>query len=77
MMRNAAGLGTVSKTVADNNIGIVQHGQWLGEELILLKLPLIYSATALTDVKLLKVKVNDFTTKFPAEIHSLMEPKSL
>jgi CRP-like cAMP-binding protein len=77
LTRNAAGIGNISKTIAENNIGIVQKGQWLGEEMVLLKLPLLYSATALTDVKLFKVKVSDFQTKFPHEIHALMEPKSI
>jgi hypothetical protein len=38
---------------------------------------MLYTSTALTDVKLFKVKLHDFQAKFPAEVHSLMEPKSL
>ena len=38
---------------------------------------MLYSAIALTDVRLFKVSVHDFTNKFPSEIHRLMEVKSL
>ena len=71
------GIGNISRTIAENNIGLVLSGQWLGEEIILLEIPMIYSAVALTDVRLFKVSVHDFTHKFPTEIHRLMEVKSL
>lgn len=40
-----------------------------------MKVPLIYSAIASSDVKLLKVSVHDFNHKFPSEIHTIMEGK--
>jgi CRP-like cAMP-binding protein len=64
-MNNASGIGNISKTISENNIGLVQEGQWLGEELHLLKVPLLYSAIAVTDVKLFKVSIEDFESKFP------------
>ena len=67
-MKSASGLGNISKTVAESNIGLVQAGQWLGEEIALLHVPMIYSAIAVTDVKLLKVSLHDFQTKFPHEV---------
>ncbi|TNV73816.1 hypothetical protein FGO68_gene16334 [Halteria grandinella] len=75
LLKNANGLGNISKTVSENNIGLMQSGQWLGEEIALMKVPLIYSAIATTDVKLLKVSVEDFQAKFPSEIHSILENK--
>lgn len=60
MMNNGQGLGNISRTVASSTIGIVQSGQWLGEELVLMAVPMIYSAIALTDVKVFRVSVSDF-----------------
>ncbi len=45
--------------------------------MVLLKLPMLYTATALTDVKLYKIKVHDFETKFPTEVRNMLESKSL
>lgn len=75
MLKNANGLGNLSKTVQENNIGLFQSGQWVGEEIALMKVPLIYSAIATTDVKILKVSVEDFLSKFPQEIQAIMENK--
>lgn len=36
LQRNMQGLGNISKTIAENNIGLVLSGQWLGEEIVLL-----------------------------------------
>ena len=60
MIKSATGLGNVSKTIAENNIGLVQAGQWLGEEILLMKVPLVYSAVAVNDVKLFRISVADF-----------------
>ena len=76
MIKNASGLGNMSKTISENHIGLVQSGQWLGEETVLMKAPLIYSAIAVTDVKLFKVSLSDFQLKIPYEIHSLLEVKA-
>jgi CRP-like cAMP-binding protein len=38
---------------------------------------MLYSAVALTDVKLFKISVHDFQNRLPGEIHHLMEQKSL
>ncbi len=55
--KSAAGIGNISKTLSENLIGLVQSGQWLGEETILMKAPLIYTAIAVSDVKLFKVTI--------------------
>jgi CRP-like cAMP-binding protein len=57
LQRNSKGIGNISKTIAENNIGLVMSGQWLGEEIILLQTPMLYSAVALTDVRLFKISV--------------------
>eukprot|EP00347_Sterkiella_histriomuscorum_P018533 403345150 len=77
LLKNSAGIGNLSKTTIENNIGLVQQGQWLGEEFVLMNLPLLYSAVAVDEVKVLKVSITDFKHKFTAEIHQLMQGKTM
>ena len=42
-----------------------------------MKIPLLYSAVASSDVKLLKISVTDFQTRFPVEIQQIMETKTM
>ncbi|CDW90213.1 UNKNOWN [Stylonychia lemnae] len=77
LLKNSAGLGNLSRTTVENNIGLVQQGQWLGEEFVLMKLPLLYTAIAVSDVKVLKVLVSDFQHKFTPEVHQLMQVKTM
>ena len=76
LSKNASGIGSLSRTINENLIGLVQSGQWLGEEIVLMNAPLIYSAVAVTDVKLFKVSLEDFRAKIPPEIHTVLERKA-
>ena len=45
--------------------------------MILMKMPILYSAVAATDVKVLKVSAYDFLNRFPNEILKLLEVKTI
>lgn len=49
------GAGIISKTVNENFLGIYAQGIWVGDDSILLQIPLLYTATANTRVKVLAI----------------------
>ena len=60
MNKSAAGISNLSKTIIENNLGYVSNGHWLGEEYVLLKIPMLYTAIAKNNVKVLKIPISDF-----------------
>ena len=42
-----------------------------------MKLPLLYSAASVGPVKILKITITDFLTKFPREVCQAMEVKTM
>ena len=74
-----AGSGLISETFNKTNLGIVTQGQWLGEELTLLKgdIPQVYSAIVSTShAKIYSIDVRDFSSKIPAEIRKELENRA-
>jgi CRP-like cAMP-binding protein len=68
LLANIGGTGNLSRTIVQNNLGCETKGQWLGEEYVLVKIPILYSALAIGSVKVLKINVQDFQNKLPIEV---------
>lgn len=78
LQNNSSGLGNISKTTIQNNIGVLSKGQWLGEEYALLQIPLLYTAVPINgDAKLIKIQLTDFQSKIPQEVRSALEVKTM
>jgi CRP-like cAMP-binding protein len=49
-------------------IGVIKAGQWIGEEVFLMDLPITYNAIAGENCKLLKIHVQDFKECVPEDV---------
>ena len=73
-----SGVGNLSETFNKTNLGIVQNGQWVGDECCILKgeIPQIYTAICESVVLALKIRNDDFHHHFPFDIKKEMDKRA-
>ena len=75
-MIHSTAQGSLSHTLHTNPMGVMQAGQWVGEEFVMMDLPVIYSLVAKTPCKLLKIHVEDFKEYVHDDVKAKMLKKT-
>lgn len=76
VQNTSTGLGAVSPSIAQNQLGFQGPNTWIGDEALLLNVPVIYDAIAASkDVRIFKVSKADLKAKLPSDVFVQMEKR--